>query len=421
VRLCACCVFAHASLGGKEKFSAFLGISSCRETDHPMSDSKVYNDLQLSVAAAFSETVSALSALGSVFVLIAYLRYKALRKWSFTLVACLAATDVMNQIFDFFSPSPSEIDAMIAGAPNTGKCWVQALGNGVFELASVFWTGTIAYTLYRLVWLRHSLEVVEKTLPQLCAFVFGVPTLLTLLPFLQGPQVYGPSGGHATWCWIKPAYPWWVFLCFYIPLWMTMIFNAFVHLRTLARLKSIQAGGMAAAEQGGQLDANTAARFQLIVQRLHWYPFLLLVVWGPASINRIIEAATQGRGSFYALYFLQRVFSSSQGLLNAIAYGLTRGVKEAILKDLQPFLPPSWVRRAPQDASGPASGPSSARVLDLELAPPTSGMRGLLHSEVSPAVDARAIGVGLSAEQTAAAVEEDDDAHIAPPSRVDRT
>ena len=78
-----------------------------------------YADWQLALTSGFSEAVSVLSFLGSLFVLCAYAKYRPLRKWSFTLVACLAATDVGNQFFDFLSPSPGEIDAMLAGGPLT--------------------------------------------------------------------------------------------------------------------------------------------------------------------------------------------------------------------------------------------------------------------------------------------------------------
>ena len=378
-----------------------------------------YTDLQLAATSGVSETVSALSFLGSAFVLLCYARYKALRKWSFTLVACLAATDILNQIFDFLSPSMADIESMLPpGAPLTPRCWAQALGNGVFELASVFWTGTIAYTLYRLVWLRDRLDVVEATLPRLCAFAFGVPLALTLLPFLQGAHVFGPSGGHATWCWIRPAYPWWVFICFYIPLWLTMGFNAFVHLRTLARLRGIRAGGVAAAaEEGGAMDAATAARFQLIMQRLNWYPFILLIVWGPASINRVLEAVTGGRDSFFPLYFLQRVFSSSQGLLNAVAYGLTRGIREAVYKDVKLFLPRSWVSGGGSGGGGGGGAAGGSGGSDaLESKPP-----GTLLREAQ-SVDVGQISSGAGSAAAPPAVEEDDEdcAPAAPPARMNQ-
>jgi len=227
----------------------------------------------------------------------------------------------------------------------TQRCWIQAIGNGVMELSSVLWTGCIAYTLNRVIFYRDRMQTVERTLPKFLAIVFGVPLALTLLPLLQGLDVYGPAGGHATWCWIKPQYPHWVFICFYVPCWITMVFNALVHFRTVRQLKGVRTGGAASsttttsaaagASSSATLDATTAARFTLIMQRLRFYPFILLIVWGPASVNRILEAATGGTASFFPLYFLQRVFSSSQGLLNALAYGFSRGIKEAVEKDVR--------------------------------------------------------------------------------------
>jgi len=314
------------------------------------------------------------------------------------------------------SPSPSDIDGIVNGGPLTGRCWAQALGNGILELSSVLWTGCIAYTLNRVIFFRDKIQAVEKTLPKLLAIVFGVPIILVLLPFLQGPQVYGPAGGHAPWCWIRPEFPQWVFICFYVPLWITMIYNAFVHLRTVRQLKGIRS-------QGG--DAATTARFQLIMQRLKFYPFILLIVWGPASVNRILEAVTEGRVSLFPLYFLQRVFSSSQGLLNACAYGLSRGIREAVEKDLRSF----WLWCGGKCGAGASGGRGgSPAVSSLALAASggssTSKQQNLLDGALGGAVDTTQVSVaggsifpaaggdGSNSTRAMATVEEDDEDNI---------
>ena len=216
---------------------------------------------ELAITRGFAEFVSSLSFTGSILILCAYARYPELRKFSFTLIACLAATDLVNQIFDFVGPTASELAEMEAGAPLTPRCWAQALGNGVFELASVLWTGCIAWTLYALVWQGMRGDRVQAMLPRMCALVFGLPLLLMLLPFLTFEPVYGPAGA---WCSIRANFPALTFLCFYVPLWITMAFNAFVHVRTLRRLQTLTQSGL------GGADGATVDKLGKVMERLKW-------------------------------------------------------------------------------------------------------------------------------------------------------
>ena len=140
---------------------------------------------ELAITYGFSETVSSLSFMGSAFILFCYARYAPLRKFSFTLIALLSATDVLNQLFDFVGPPASELAVMEAGAPLTPRCLVQALGNQVFELSSVLWTGCIAWTLYALVWKGWRPDAVERSLPRMFAVTLGAPVLLMLLSLIH--------------------------------------------------------------------------------------------------------------------------------------------------------------------------------------------------------------------------------------------
>jgi hypothetical protein len=353
---------------------------------------------ELSVTRGFAEAFSSLSFTGSLFILFCYLRYKTLRKFSFTLIALLSFTDVLNQTFDFLGPSASEVAAMEAGAPTTARCLTQALGNAVFELSSVLWTGCIAWTLYALVWLGWRPDAVERALPRMFGVALGVPVLLMLLPFTAGGGVYGPAGA---WCAIRASYPGFTFVCFYVPLWCTMAFNAFVHLRTLKRLKSLT--GSSASNAASGVDGATADKLGKVMERLKFYPFILLIVWGPASINRLVEAIW-GR-PFGPLFFLHRVCSSSQGLLNALLYGFSRGVREKVAEDLHAL----WPSRFPAPPVGAALGvgatPAAAEAAPTTPAPPledAAAARGgvaLLAAAAGGAVDTAALAPRPSTQQ----------------------
>lgn len=345
---------------------------------------------ELAVTYGFSEAVSTLSFLGSLSILFCYARYTPLRKFSFTLIAILSATDVLNQMFDFVGPPALEIE-MMAAAPGdlTPRCWAQALGNAVFELSSVLWTGCIAWTLYALVWLGWRPDAVERALPRMVGVALGVPALLMAAPFIVGQgQVYGPAGA---WCAIRPAYWYLNFVVFYAPLWATMAFNAFVHLRTLRRLRALT--GSAASNAASGVDAATADKLGKVMERLKFYPFILLVVWGPASVNRVAEALSGGR-AFAPLFFLHRVFSSSQGLLNALLYGFSRGVRDAVAADLHALWPsrfPAPPASAALAAAPSPAAPGAAQPRAQQQTEEARGSAGLLAAGAGGAVDAAGI------------------------------
>jgi hypothetical protein len=287
---------------------------------------------QLAALQTVTDAISILSICGSLFIVCAYARYAALRKFAFTLVAALSASDLMNHFFDLIGPTPAEL-ASAGSADASPACLVQALGNAEFELASVLWTGAIASALYAQVFLGWRPERVAALWPRFVLICFCAPAALALLPLVAaGPRVYGPSG---SWCWLRPSQTGWIFGVFYVPVWLTMIFNAIIYARTFAKLQALLQRG---SNGDAVTDAATAAKLTLVVERLKYYPYILLVVWLPASVSRVAQAALGGRALF-PLLVLHRVCSSSQGLLNAIAYGLSRGVREAVRGDAHALLP----------------------------------------------------------------------------------
>jgi hypothetical protein len=286
-------------------------------------------DDEVTMTLQASSVMSAFSLCGSIFIVLCYFGLPHLRKFAFKLVMILSLTDVANQAFDFVTPSPADLDEMERNKTTTTECLVQAIGNSIFELSSVLWTTAIAATLYMFIFKRMQAEQVEKTLPIMFAVCFGIPLFLGLLPLSNG--AYGPSGA---WCWIRTAegYDYWQFIIFYGPLWLAVAFNTFVYVRTWRLLRqTLRTSANAATDE-------TYKRFRAVMSRLQMYPFILIAVWLFASINRVYEAATGGKQVF-ALYFLQRFFSSSQGIMNALAYGLSGGVREALREKLAKCFP----------------------------------------------------------------------------------
>ena len=112
---------------------------------------------------------------------------------------------------------------------------------------------------------------------------------------------------------------------FYVPLWLAIVFNSYVYLRVIRLLRRT----VGVSGPGDPL----ATKMLRVIQRLQWFPLILLIVWVPATVNRIYETASGGNMIFW-LFLLQRCFSSSQGLLNAVAYGSNESVRAAFAADI---------------------------------------------------------------------------------------
>lgn len=154
-------------------------------------------DSEISTVNAVSTVVSVLSLLGSLFILCAYVMFKRLRTFTFSLVAMLSLTDMGNQIFDMLQPPSQDIYRMQRGEMEvTDLCYAQAVGDTFFELASVLWTTAIAYTLYTVVIRKVKVAESAVTMFKYAVVCYGIPTIATIAPAID--NAYGPAGG---WCW----------------------------------------------------------------------------------------------------------------------------------------------------------------------------------------------------------------------------
>ncbi|KAH1212610.1 G-protein coupled receptor 1 [Glycine max] len=99
------------------------------------------------VLTAVNAGASSLSLAGSSFIVVCYLLFKELRKFSFKLVFYLALSDILCSLFS------------IIGDPSKGFfCYAQGYSTHFFCVASFLWTTTIAFTLHRTV-VKHKTDV----------------------------------------------------------------------------------------------------------------------------------------------------------------------------------------------------------------------------------------------------------------------
>jgi len=369
------------------------------------------SDAQLRATQVASQCVSLLSFAGSTFICLCYLRFAALRKFTFTLVAILSLTDIGSQIFaSLVNPSPAELDAMAAGGAVTPLCTAQAIGSSYFELSSVLWTTAIAATLYLFVFRRMAVEDIERRLPFFALVCVGAPLLLALLPLADAS--YGTSGA---WCWIRPDRVAWVFVQFYGPLWAAIVFNGCVYVATRRLLlRTIEASAAR-----GELAAGdeTALKLRRLIERLQFYPAILVVVWLFASVNRVYEAATGGADRIFALVLLARCFSASQGLLNALAYGFSDGVRGVVRAELSQLCP----RLLPRAEDAVAAAVTTRGAAGAEAAAAASAPAAFaLGGAGGPASERKRERERLAAEGADADDDDDDDLNdltvVVPPS-----
>ncbi|CAL9039275.1 unnamed protein product [Musa banksii] len=139
------------------------------------------------VLTAVSVGAAALSLAGSAFIVLCYLLFKELHKFSFKLVFFLALSDVFCSFFT------------IVGDPsNRFFCYAQDYSVHFFCVASFLWTTTIAFTLHRTV-VKHKTDV-EDYGSVFHLYVWGTSLATTVIRSIGSD--YGRPGA---WCWTEPA------------------------------------------------------------------------------------------------------------------------------------------------------------------------------------------------------------------------
>eukprot|EP00850_Spirogloea_muscicola_P016500 SM000134S26943 [mRNA] locus=s134:202027:204822:+ [translate_table: standard] len=275
---------------------------------------------QTRALTAANAAASSLSFAGSAFIVLCYLLFRDLRKFSFKLVFYLSLSDMLCSCFN-----------MLGDPGNGALCYIQGYATQFFWIASFLWTTTIAFTLHRTV-VRHLADV-EQLGPYFHAYVWGTSLLMTAIPFIGND--YGPAGA---WCWIqneKMTGKVLRFLTFYIPLWSAIIFNGTVYYQVIRMLSF--ATRMAAATADRQKQVEIRADMKTL-NRLGYYPLILIGSWTFGTINRIHNFIEPDRPLFW-LYCLHYTTAALMGLFNSIAYGFNATVRRTLREKLSLYWP----------------------------------------------------------------------------------
>ncbi|XP_077236375.1 G-protein coupled receptor 1-like [Tasmannia lanceolata] len=271
------------------------------------------------ILTAVNAGASTLSLGGSAFIVLCYLLFKELRKFSFKLIFFLALSDMFCSFFN------------IIGDPSKGFfCYAQGYSTHFFCVASFLWTTTIAFTLHRTV-VRHKTDV-EDLGPMFHLYVWGTSLAMTVMRSIGND--YGSLGA---WCWTQNGRTGQVvhFVTFYAPLWSAILFNGFTYFQVIRMLNNATRMAVGMSDRPHQFDARADMK---ALNRWGYYPLILIGSWAFGTVNRIHDFIEPGHKIFW-LSFLDVGMAALMGLFNSIAYGLNFSVRRAICERLELWWP----------------------------------------------------------------------------------
>lgn len=282
---------------------------------------------------ALNTGASSLSFVGSSFIVLCYLLFKELRKFSFKLVFYLALSDMLCSFFG------------IVGDPSKGFfCYAQGYSTHFFCVASFLWTTTIAFTLHRTV-VKHKADV-EDLEPMFHLYVWGTSLVMTVIRSIGNDHGHlGHIARVGAWCWTETGRTGKLvhFVTFYAPLWGAILFNGITYFQVIRMLNNATRMAVGMSHRANQPDARADMK---ALNRWGYYPLILIGSWAFGTINRIHDFIEPGHKVFW-LSVLDVGMAALMGLFNSIAYGLNSSVRRAIYERLD-LLPERFRRWLPR-------------------------------------------------------------------------
>ncbi|KAL6212217.1 hypothetical protein ACLB2K_017438 [Fragaria x ananassa] len=271
------------------------------------------------VLTAVNAGAASLSFVGSGFIVLCYVLFKELRKFSFKLVFYLALSDMLCSFFS------------MVGDPSRGFfCYSHGYSTHFFCVASFLWTTTIAFTLHRTV-VKHKTDV-EDLEAMFHLYVWGTSLVVTVV------RSIGNNHSHiGTWCWAQTGFTGKAlhFITFYMLLWGAILYNGFTYFQVIRMLNNARRMAGSISDRPYQSDGRAETK---ALNRWGYYPLILIGSWAFGTINRIHDFIEPDHKIFW-LSVLDVGTSGLMGLFNSIAYGLNSSVRRAIQERLDLFWP----------------------------------------------------------------------------------
>ena len=249
---------------------------------------------------------SSFSAIGSLFIIIVYAKFKTLHCFSFKLIAILS-------IFDFIESLLILFPIQLISSEDNSACIFQACLIEFAVLGGCMWTGCICLLLY--------LQVIRKTSRlefylKLClGFTVCSCIIAAIIPIFTSTYTY--VGGN---CWITGNTK--VgnilrFALFFIIGWVIIISNSITYMRIVRKIKEQMTIQNKFVEEG-----------RLLFSRQRLYPIIMMITYTPLTIVRVIQFIDYSFVPFW-LNMVSYGFFTSNGLFNSIVYGFNDTVRQA--------------------------------------------------------------------------------------------
>jgi len=258
------------------------------------------NQLISNVATGFA----GVSVVGSLFIIISYLKFPGLRSFAFELILMVSISDLLRASSYVLS---SSVDADL--------CYPQAILMTFGEVASILWVGSIAFTIHRIFLWDERLSIENTHLVRYHIFCWGMATIFMILPFTTNDY----EKNDPLWCWITfdtTTGETWALVCYYIPVWLILCYLMFVYNKVWLQLKS----------EGLVRVKTERPKHQLVTQtRMAVYPTVFFCTIIFACVDRAYELARGNRNFYLALF--HAITINLQGLINSLVYGFTTAVR----------------------------------------------------------------------------------------------
>ncbi len=253
--------------------------------------------------------VGAISCFGCFTVIITYLTFADIRCLRYVeLVFYVSLNDIIASVGVALGASPT----------NSVECWYQGLTSNINYLSSILWTSVISYQLWLVV--HQGVTLQKKDMQIIHVVCWGFPVVVALLPLTT--NTYGNEDDQSAWCFISElnsSPSWglllWEMLSFYLWVWVAIIVNVVLLFRTRGLLSAILVAGNA--------DVEAARNITNKINKLIWYPRILILCWLPSTIvdlSKIFYTPDENsEGNVYGNR-ISTVFAVSQGWLLAVAF-----------------------------------------------------------------------------------------------------
>lgn len=268
-------------------------------------------DEELETVFIINTVASSLSVIGCLFIIFMYFVFKELKKFAFKIVAVLSAFDLLNAV-SFVIPT-------YASRVHDLDCLVQGIFMDFSAFAAVLWTSFIGVVLFCVV-VRGYTDL-EKLFFRFLVLDLVVAGILAGFPFLMEFEV---SEGY---CWLfrgegRKKY-WLRFWTFLVPLWVIILAEIYLFVRVFRNLRESEGGEIA------------KLRRKLSI-KIGVYPFIIIICYLPYTIKGVMEIQEnfEQNSLEYKLAIISGAIRCLIGLFNAIAWGLTKKVRNILRRKL---------------------------------------------------------------------------------------